>query len=176
HDRVTRPEIKRAEDLRGKRIGVTSIGGTAWMACMLGLEHLGLHPEKDNLVISGYGDMRVTTQALESGTIDGGLISGHFSLRLKRIGVNLLGDLERIPLMGHSLGVEARCLESNMELMRGAVRAMGDGQGCVGRPANKIADLRILSKRMGISDAGLLEGGCQELVRRLDKKPDPAIE
>ena len=28
HDLVVKPEIKRAEDLRGKRIGVTSIGGT----------------------------------------------------------------------------------------------------------------------------------------------------
>ena len=28
HDLIVKPEIKRAEDLRGKRIGVTSIGGT----------------------------------------------------------------------------------------------------------------------------------------------------
>ena len=176
HDLVTRPEIKRAEDLRGKRIGVTSIGGTAWMACMLGLEHLGLHPEKDNLVISGYGDMRVTTQALESGTIDGGLISGHFSLRLKRIGFNLLGDLERIPLMGSSVVVKASYLQSNMELMRRFIRAMVDAHVFVVSPANKSAVLRILSKRMGISDAGLLEDGYQDLVRRLDKKPYPSVE
>src|ERR1043165_3474314 len=34
HDLVVKPEIKRAEDLRGKRIGVTSIGGTGWMGAM----------------------------------------------------------------------------------------------------------------------------------------------
>src|SRR6187431_451765 len=31
YDLVVRPNIKRAEDLRGKRFAVTSIGGTTWM-------------------------------------------------------------------------------------------------------------------------------------------------
>jgi len=44
YDLVTRPSIKRAEDLRGKRFGVTSIGGTVWMGIMLWLEHFGLDP------------------------------------------------------------------------------------------------------------------------------------
>ena len=35
-DLVVRPEIKTAADLKGKRIGVTSIGGTGWMSAMLG--------------------------------------------------------------------------------------------------------------------------------------------
>jgi len=55
HDLVVKPEIKRAEDLRGKRIGVTSIGGTGWMAAMLVFEQLGLNPDKDKLIISAFG-------------------------------------------------------------------------------------------------------------------------
>ena len=31
YDLVTRPNIKRAEDLRGKTFAITSIGGTSWM-------------------------------------------------------------------------------------------------------------------------------------------------
>ena len=42
YDVVVRPEIKEAKDLRGKRFGVTNIGGTTWMAAILALEHLGL--------------------------------------------------------------------------------------------------------------------------------------
>ena len=44
YDLVARPEIKRAEDLRGKRFGVTSIGGTLWMGGVLGLEHWASTP------------------------------------------------------------------------------------------------------------------------------------
>ena len=35
YDLVARPNIKRAEDLRGKKVGVTSIGGGSWMGALL---------------------------------------------------------------------------------------------------------------------------------------------
>ncbi|TMA62784.1 MAG: ABC transporter substrate-binding protein [Deltaproteobacteria bacterium] len=56
HDLVVKPDIKRAEYLRGKRIGVTSIGGTGWMAAMLVFEQLGLNQDKDKLIISAFGE------------------------------------------------------------------------------------------------------------------------
>ena len=63
HDLVVKADIKEPKDLRGKRIGVTSIGGTGWMAGMLAFEQLGLNPEKDKLIVSGFGDMRVISKA-----------------------------------------------------------------------------------------------------------------
>jgi ABC-type nitrate/sulfonate/bicarbonate transport system substrate-binding protein len=42
YDFIARPNIKRAEDLRGKKIALTSIGGTTWMGVLLWLEHFGL--------------------------------------------------------------------------------------------------------------------------------------
>jgi ABC-type nitrate/sulfonate/bicarbonate transport system substrate-binding protein len=56
YDLVTRPSIKKAEELRGKRFGVTSIGGTVWMGIMLWLEHFGL-------------DQQATTSASRSSAI-----------------------------------------------------------------------------------------------------------
>jgi NitT/TauT family transport system substrate-binding protein len=176
HDLVTRPDIKEPKDLRGKRIGVTAIGGTAWMAGMLGLEQIGLNPDKDNLIISGFGDMRVTTQALESGTIDAGLISGHYSLGLRRRGYNLLGDLEKIPLMGSSVVVKNSYLQSNMDFMKRFIRAMVEAHVFVTTPANKAQVVRILAKRLSLSDTGILEDSYQDLVRRMDKKPYPSVE
>ncbi len=48
---IARPEIKKAEDLRGKRFGVQAIGGSVWMGAVLGLEYLGLDPRRDNINI-----------------------------------------------------------------------------------------------------------------------------
>jgi len=176
HDLVTRPEIKEPKDLRGKRVGVTAIGGTAWMAGMLGLEQIGLNPDKDHLIISGFGDMRVTTQALESGTVDAGLISGHYSLGLRRRGYNLLGELEKIPMMGSSVVVKNSYLQSNMDFMRRFIRAMVEAHVFVISPANKATVVRILAKRLALSDTGILEDSYQDLARRLDKKPYPSVE
>ena len=41
-DIVVAPTIRTAEELKGKRIGVQSIGGGIWSQTMLALEHFGL--------------------------------------------------------------------------------------------------------------------------------------
>ena len=51
YDFVARPNIKRAEDLRGKKVGVTSIGGGSWMGALLWLEQLGLDPQRDQITL-----------------------------------------------------------------------------------------------------------------------------
>src|SRR5882672_565595 len=91
HDLVVRPELKEPKDLKGKRVGVTSIGGTGWMAGMLAFEQLGLNPEKDKLIVSGFGDMRILSKALESGTIDGALVSSNYTASFRRSGLRTLG-------------------------------------------------------------------------------------
>ncbi len=42
NDFVVRPEIKTPGDVKGKRVGVTSIGGTGWMSALLTMEQIGL--------------------------------------------------------------------------------------------------------------------------------------
>jgi NitT/TauT family transport system substrate-binding protein len=44
---IARPAIKTAKDLRGKIVGVQSIGGTNWIGAILWLEYLGLDPQRD---------------------------------------------------------------------------------------------------------------------------------
>ena len=75
---VTRPEIKTAADLKGKRIGVTSIGGTGWMSALLILEQIGINVERDKMQLTSFGDQRVISNALETGTIQGGGAGGYF--------------------------------------------------------------------------------------------------
>ncbi|HEX7227687.1 MAG TPA: ABC transporter substrate-binding protein, partial [Candidatus Binatia bacterium] len=65
YDLVVRPNIKRAEDLRGKRFAVTSIGGTTWMGILLWLEHLGLDQQRDQIQMQVVGDQGIQAQAVE---------------------------------------------------------------------------------------------------------------
>src|SRR5262249_1413393 len=46
---VVTPNIKTPADLKGKKIGVQSIGGGVWMFSMLAFDHWGLNPERDNI-------------------------------------------------------------------------------------------------------------------------------
>ena len=175
HDLVVRPEIKRAEDLRGKRVGVTSIGGTGWMAAMLVFEQLGLNPDKDKLIVSAFGEMRIISRALETGTIDGALVTGNFTAQFKRPGYNILGELERVPMMGNAVVVKQSFLQSQRDFLRAFLRAIGEAQICVLSSIKRQAVLRVLTKRLSITDPIVAEDTLQDLLKRLDKKPIPSI-
>jgi ABC-type nitrate/sulfonate/bicarbonate transport system substrate-binding protein len=67
---VAQPDLRRPEDLRGKRLGVQSIGGTVWTRGMLALEKLGLEPERDGISVLVIGDEPTLAQAVVAGVID----------------------------------------------------------------------------------------------------------
>jgi ABC-type nitrate/sulfonate/bicarbonate transport system substrate-binding protein len=169
-DLVVRPEIKTPGDLKGKRIGVTSIGGTGWMSAMLGLELAGLNPERDKISLAAFGDQRVISQALETGTIQGASLAGIFSQRLKRAGYNFMGDLEKIPLVGTSVVVKTEFLANHPATARNALRALLEGHGYLLNPANKAAVIEIMTKKLGITDTVAASDGYDDYVRRTDKK------
>jgi ABC-type nitrate/sulfonate/bicarbonate transport system substrate-binding protein len=175
-DLVVRPEIKSPADLKGKRIGVTSIGGTGWMSAMLGLEQVGLNPERDKISLAAFGDQRVITQALETGTIQGASLAGVFSQRLKRSGYNFMGDLEKIPLVGTSVVVKAEYLAGQTATVRSALRALIEAHGYVHNPANRSAVIEIMTKKLGVTDPVAANDGYEEYVRRTDRRAFIAID
>jgi len=169
-DLVGRPEIKTANDIKGKRIGVTSIGGTGWMSAMLGLEQLGINPERDRVSLAAFGDQRVISQALETNTIQGAQLAGIFSQKLKRAGYNFLGELDKIPLVGTSVVVKADYLTSQRATVRNALRALIEAHGYLINPANKAAVIEVMSKRLGITDPTAGNDGYEDYVRRSDHR------
>lgn len=102
YDLVARPGINRAEELRGKPLGVGSIGGTVWMGAILGLEYLGLEPSRDRISILVVGDQTNTGQALEAGSIDAALLDGVFTRRLRQKGIPVIAEFAgaNIPFAG----------------------------------------------------------------------------
>jgi len=68
---VGRKEIRRPQDLKGKKIGGSTPGGTATLMADLALKHLHLEPGRDVDVIPLRGN-RLT--ALESGAVDAALL------------------------------------------------------------------------------------------------------
>ena len=173
---VTRPEIKTAADLKGKRIGVTSIGGTGWMSAMLVLEQIGINPDRDKLSLAAFGDQRVISQALESGTIQGGALAGIFSKTLARKGYWIPGEPDKIPLTGTGLVVKADYLQNHRATARNVLRSLVEGHAYVLNPANKSSAMEILSKRLGIKDANAAADGLEDYVGGVVRKPFVGID
>ncbi|TAJ90150.1 hypothetical protein EPO44_15035 [bacterium] len=97
-DFVAAPGIRKAEELRGKRVGVQSIGGGVWSLTMLALEYLGLEPTRDKILLMVVGDQSVLTQAMATGRIDAAYLGYTFSALLKEKGFPVLLDIGKAPI------------------------------------------------------------------------------
>ncbi|HEX2385159.1 MAG TPA: ABC transporter substrate-binding protein [Candidatus Binatia bacterium] len=170
-DFVTRPEIKTAADLKGKRIGVTSIGGTGWMAAMLALEQLELSPERDKISLAAFGDQRVISQAIETNTVQGASLAGVFSRRLQRAGYHFLADMDKVTLLGNSLVVKADYLAGQSAVVRNVLKALIEAHGYVLNPANKTPVIELMSKKLGVTDPVAASDGYDDYVRHVERRP-----
>ena len=52
---LAKPTIKSGEDLKGKKVGIGTPAGSASLATYVALDHLGLVPRRDNIVLLGVG-------------------------------------------------------------------------------------------------------------------------
>jgi NitT/TauT family transport system substrate-binding protein len=178
YDLVVRPEIKEPKDLRGKRFGVTNIGGTTWMATYLTLEHLGLDAARDHISINGLGNQTILAQAVESGNIDATLLDPFLSRGTKAKGLPVLIELHRakIPFMNSAIAVSGNYLREHPDIVEGVVKALVEAQAFVAAPTNRNVVLQTMSRHMKLSNPALLEDGYQDLQVGVEKKPYPQID
>jgi ABC-type nitrate/sulfonate/bicarbonate transport system substrate-binding protein len=177
-DLVVRPNIKTPKDLRGKRIGVQVVGGTIWMAAMLGLEHLGLDPRRDDIQVIGAGDQTMLSQALEKGTVDATVVDSAFSSDLKQRGFPTLVELSKtnIPFVSNGIVVRASYLNQQPELARNTLKAWLEGVAYALSPRMKPSVIETIARRLKTPNPTLAEQGYQDLLRVTDRKPYPSAE
>ena len=90
---IVRKGINSVDELRGKVFGVQSIGGGFWLSTMVGLDGLGIDPDKFDLKVRVVGDTTTVTQALVTGNVDGAVIPYSFADIAKRSGARALADV-----------------------------------------------------------------------------------
>ncbi len=175
---IARPEIKRPEDLRGKRFGVQAIGGSVWMGAVLGLEHLGLEQRRDNINIINVGDQTVLAQAMESGTIDATVLDGVFSRRLKQKGYSVLVELAEttIPYVSNTIVGTRTFFQQQPELTENIMKGLIESVAFIMAPQNKPIVVNTIMKRLKINDPSVAEQGYQDLVQISDPKPYVSLE
>jgi len=175
---IARPELKKAEDLRGKRFGVQAIGGSVWMGAVLGLEHVGLDQRRDNINILNIGDQTVLAQAMESGTIDVTVLDGVFSRRLKQKGFSVIAELSetKIPYVSNVIVGTRALFQQQPELAENILKALLESLAFILAPPNKAAVVNTIMKRLKIADSSVAEQGYRDLVQISDPKPYVSLD
>ena len=172
YDLVVRPGIKTSEDLRGKKFGVQSIGGTVWMGAILALEHLGLDPERDKISIIAAGDQTVLAQAVATGTIDATVLDGVQSRPLHARGFPILAELDKakLPILSSSIVAREPYIQKSPQIVENVMRAVIEGAASCLSVREKPTTLKILQKYLRISEKDA-EEGYKDMVTGLDRKP-----
>jgi ABC-type nitrate/sulfonate/bicarbonate transport system substrate-binding protein len=180
-DFIAAPHIRAAQELKGRRIGVQSIGGGVWSMAMLALEHLGLEPNRDKLTVLIIGDSPVLAQSLESGGIEATYLNYTHSRSLKDKGFPVLLDLGKAPIPYQGLAAATRrsYMRQHAELIDALMRGFVETIAFIHKPSNKEAVIKTLMKSLRLKNPQDAEIGYQALqwLYNLDVKPTiPGIQ
>jgi NitT/TauT family transport system substrate-binding protein len=177
YDVVVRPNIKRAEDMRGKKLAINSVGGGTWIGAMLWLEHFGIDPQRDQILLQSVGDQGVQSQALESGVVDVVFVDSVYSKLLKQKGMTILAESRELtqPLVSQSTIVPRAFLQQYPDVAEGYLKGEIEGIAFAVAPKNKPTVIKTLMRRLRV-DAAAAEEGYSDMLRGVDRKPFASLE
>ena len=175
---VARPDIKKPEDLRGKRFGVRALGAGVWIQTILALEYLGLDPKRDNISTLPIGDSPQRVRALEAGTIDAALLSPAQSRQLRANGFSILSDLypANISVPVFALAVTATYLQQSPEVVEKVVAALIESTAFGLSPINESVVVHTIMKTFKVTDPVAAKRLYQAFLRTAIRKPYPSVE
>jgi len=88
------PSIKRPEDLKGKRIGVSQIGSSTDFIARVAVRRIGLNPDKDVQIV-GIGGQGDRWTALTTGQVQASVFQSPFTLKARKAGYPTFIDFSK---------------------------------------------------------------------------------
>lgn len=153
---VTTPEIKRPEDLKGKKIGVSRYGSLTDVVLREALRHYKLNPERDVIILQ-TGSEGARLAALKGGAIDGAMLSGDQRLQAEKLGFRVTIDFSQLPIDYPINGMVARkdFIRNNRNALKRFLRAWVEGIKIF--KTDKDFTLKVLKKYLRIEDKEILD-------------------
>jgi NitT/TauT family transport system substrate-binding protein len=170
-DFMVSAKIKTPSDLKGKVVGIQSIGGGIWMYTLLALNHWGLDADRDKIQLRVIGDQAVLVQSLTSGIIDGAFLGHTFGKMLEKQGYRTLTDA-KTEIAYQSTGILTRrsFIDKSPDLVEKSLRSLSKAVAFIQEPENKPAVLRSLAKWLRLSRPEDAEAGYETIRTGYDRR------
>jgi ABC-type nitrate/sulfonate/bicarbonate transport system substrate-binding protein len=178
HSLVAHPNLKRAEELRGKRFGIQNPGGTTWINTILALEFVGLDYKRDNINLLPIGDSVLVGQALEAGRVDAAVLDGALVRRLRSKGFAIVAELQpaKIPLLSQAIVVAPEFLQKRADIAEKLLMTLVESLAYSMAPANKGVVIKTMMRRFQINDPAVAEEGYQDYLSGVERRPIPMVD
>jgi len=172
---LARPEIKRLEDLRGKKIGVTRIGATTHYFALQVFKRRGMEAGRDYAMVQTGGAPEMLA-ALLSGAIDAGTMSSPWDARAISQGYHYVvyGPDLRIPQVAVSLITRRSFMAQNSPLLGRFMRAMAEAAKTL--HTDKEIVFKVLSKYLRIDDRKVLDQAYNAEIKALEPRMELRLE
>ena len=167
---MSRPEIVTAQDLKGKRVGVTRLGSSSDFAMREYLQKNKLQPGRDVNIIQ-VGGMPELAAALNSNAISAAPVSSPMSYVAEQKGNKILANLanEGIYFVIAGISTSRRFLRERRTDAKAFLRAYGRSMQFMFQ--HKEESKQILRKYVKIDDPGALEGSWKYAADFTEKIP-----
>jgi NitT/TauT family transport system substrate-binding protein len=119
---VAHPSIKDIQDLKGKKLGVSSIRGSDHLVAEELLKSKGINPAQLQPVV--LGDTSVRLQSVITGAVDVTTLSPPHDLMAQRAGVKVLAGPPEIGMPASGMITSDRLIKDNPQFVRRGLRAI----------------------------------------------------
>jgi ABC-type nitrate/sulfonate/bicarbonate transport system substrate-binding protein len=175
---VTQPNIRRAEDLKGKKIGTARFGGSSHISALIALEHLGLDLKRDKITLIQTGVDPDRMVALENKAIDAGMLQRVATKIMTGKGYfNLLNmQASKLPYQNTGLTVKKNYALANPKIVDGFTRATIEAYADIFKKENKQSFKEIIARNLRLRNVEAAEDFYIEAQDELDRKPYPTLD
>jgi NitT/TauT family transport system substrate-binding protein len=165
-------DIRDPADLKGKKLAVSTVGGSGYVAAQYALRKLGLDPDKDVAMLQ-VGDFGTRLASLASGTVQGTLLLPPFTIRARELGLKALYDLvgSGIQYPINQITTRQSFIKSHRETVKNFLK--GFVSGLARFRTDREFGTRVLAKNLHEKDPKILQETYDFWLKVFPKVPMP---
>ncbi len=173
---ISKPEIKEPAALKGRKVGISRLGGVSDAALRFALDRWGLAPDKDVAIIQVGGEIE-EMMALQNKAVDAVVLSEPIATVARKSGGSLLYDLSRLDVQYsmHGFGTRKSFIRNNRDIVIRFMKAYLEGIYLF--KTNRELAMNVLKKYTRVEDVSTMQTAYEEMSQRLIRAvPYPSLE
>ena len=174
-----RPDIKKKEDLRGKKIAISGPGATSHLVTLLALQNLAVDPNQAKITFLTIPGTEINRRlALESGSIDGTSLNGSVGDTYANKGYPVIYNFKGsgVTMPQTMLVTTRRIAAAKPQVVEGYVKGLVEAIAYMLDPANRESVTRILATNLRLSNTSEADEAYQAVFNAYERVPLPTID
>jgi len=176
---VARPEIKKPDDLRGKRIAISGPGATSHLITMLAFQNLHFDPAAAKITLLTIPGTELTRRlAMEGGSVEATTLRGAVGEIYGNKGFNILFNFKTtgVTLPQSVLVTSRRTAAAKPQVIDAYLRAMLEAIAVTVDPVNKSSVTRAIATNLRLTNPADADEAYQAVVSSIERVPYSQLE